>query len=393
MLRKITWLILAAALIAGLLPSPAHAQDGGPTTTQRAWLNMRAGPGTGYTIITTLAPGTPLVVEARNTADAWILAHTADNAFRGWMARRFVRNISGTSRQLPVSNEVIAVAPPPTAVPVVASSGPTSPDLGSIDLGGFDASRVAGIDLAAYPIVGRATARTYAIYRDGRARGNNAHYLSKVGDCFSEHEYFLKHFAWDKYGLGEYDYLQTVIDHFGESLAAKSYAASVGFLAGAVLDKQWADPAICLLDESPLLCEYRVNKPAVAVIMFGTQDLLLMTPEQFNGYLREVVRETIDAGVIPVLSTFPGNLGMWDKTLLYNQIVVRIALDFDIPLINLWLALEQLPNHGLGEDGNHLSWPITTAGDMTYPNLDTGYPMRNLVTLQTLDVIRRDVLR
>jgi hypothetical protein len=72
--------------------------------------------------------------------------------------------------------------------------------------------------------------------------------------------------------------------------------------------------------------------------------------------------------------------------------VINIALDFDIPLINLWLALEGLPQHGLG-DSNHLSFPLTTAADLTQPNLTTGYPMRNLVTLQTLDNVWRSVMR
>ncbi|GIV81414.1 MAG: hypothetical protein KatS3mg051_0768 [Anaerolineae bacterium] len=91
--------------------------------------------------------------------------------------------------------------------------------------------------------------------------------------------------------------------------------------------------------------------------MFGTSDLLVMTPGEFDHYMREIVDRTIEAGVIPILSTFPGNMGFWDRTILYNQIVVRIALDYDIPLINLWLALESLPNHGLEPDGFHLGEP------------------------------------
>ncbi len=220
-----------------------------------------------------------------------------------------------------------------------------------------------------------------------------AHYVSKVGDCFTWHDYFLKTFGWGHYDLGEYGYLQGVIGHFGPSFAQTSYAASAGFLAGAVIDDMWADPNVCEDGESPLLCEYRVNNPAFAVIMFGTQDLLLMTPEQYDAHLREVVRQTIDAGVVPVLSTFPGNLGMWDKTILYNQIVVRVALDFNVPLINLWRALEALPNHGLAADGSHLSFPLTVPGELSYPNLESGYVMRNLVTLQTLDALWRGLLQ
>jgi len=110
--------------------------------------------------------------------------------------------------------------------------------------------------------------------------------------------------------------------------------------------------------------------------------------------MRQVVQETIDAGVIPILSTFPGNLGFWNHTILYNQIVVRIALDNDIPLINLWLALEALPNHGLEPDGFHLGeTPYGTACVLTDPYLQNGFPVRNLVTMQTLDAVWRGAMQ
>jgi hypothetical protein len=142
-----------------------------------------------------------------------------------------------------------------------------------------------------------------------------------------------------------------------------------------------------------LRCEYRVRESSVAVIMFGAQDLLFTEINDFDRNLRRIVHETVEAGVVPVLSTFPGNTQMWNQTIMYNQIVVRVALDYDIPLMNLWLALEGLPNHGLDSDGRHLSTPITTSGDLTGENLQRGYPFRNLVTLQTLDVVWREMMQ
>ncbi|MBI5961200.1 MAG: hypothetical protein HY866_20855, partial [Chloroflexi bacterium] len=73
---------------------------------------------------------------------------------------------------------------------------------------------------------------------------------------------------------------------------------------------------------------------------------------------------------------------------------VRIALDFDIPLINLWLALESLPNQGLEADGFHLGEPpYGTACMLTAPYLSTGYATRNLVTMQTLDAVWRGAMQ
>jgi len=96
--------------------------------------------------------------------------------------------------------------------------------------------------------------------------------------------------------------------------------------------------------------------------MFGAQDVLFTNDEDFDLSLRHIVHETIQAGVIPILSTFPGNVERWDQSVAYNQIVVQIAVDYQIPLINLWLALDSLPGHGLNTDGRHLSVPITSAG-------------------------------
>ncbi len=364
--------VLMAVLIMGIQPATAQ------TPLQASVLLLRSGPGTDFEIIAEVPVDGVFFLTARNADGTWLLVMTSDHAQRGWVAAQYVTLRAVNVARLPVSKEH------------VASAGVSATSTTTRTLVGFNLPVIEQIDLTAYPVVGSVTATARAIYQRGQAMGRDPHQLAKVGDCFSDHEYFLKHFAWGRYNLGEYAALQPVIDFFGESMDDLSYAASVGFVAGAVLDPVWASPEVCQQRESPLACEYRVHNPSVAVIMFGTQDVLLMTPEQFDTALREVVRQTIDTNIVPILSTFPGNVDLWDKSLQFNQIVVNIALDFDIPLINLWLALDGLPGHGL-DGSNHLSFPITTAADLTQPNLTTGYPMRNLVTLQTLDDIWRSL--
>ena len=217
--------------------------------------------------------------------------------------------------------------------------------------------------------------------------------VSKIGDCITDNVRFLYPFSNPKeYNLGGYAQLQGVIDQFAASFAYNSQSAYDGLVTTAALDPLFANPAACLPGESPLHCEYRIHKPGVAIIMFGAQDILFVSAEDFDRNLRRIVHETIQIGIIPILSTFPGNLERWDQSIEYNQIVVQIALDYDIPLINLWLALESLPNHGVNTDGRHLSVPITYAGDLTGDNLKRGYTLRNLVTLQTLDVVWRNAM-
>jgi hypothetical protein len=248
------------------------------------------------------------------------------------------------------------------------------------------------ISLADYPVLPASMGRARDIYEAGRIHQTNPRVVSKIGDCITDNARFLTPFGTRDFNLGGYGQLLGVINHFSDSLAYESLAAYDGLVTSAVLDPIFANPDVCLPGESPLRCEYRAHNPGVAIIMFGAQDVLFTPAADFDRNLRHIVHETIQAGIIPVLSTFPGNLELWDESVELNQIVIQIAVDYDIPLINLWLALESLPGHGLNTDGRHLSVPITHAGDLTGENLRRGYTLRNLVTLQALDAVWRDVM-
>jgi hypothetical protein len=123
--------------------------------------------------------------------------------------------------------------------------------------------------------------------------------------------------------------------------------------------------------------------------MFGTNDTTFFEPEAFNGYLRQIIDQTIKANIVPILYTFPERPEFPEKSILFNQIIVQIAKDYDLPLINLYRALETLPDKGINlKDPIHLSSPIDdNAGNFTPENLERGYTLRNLLTLQSLDVM------
>ena len=212
-----------------------------------------------------------------------------------------------------------------------------------------------------------------------------------MGDCLTESPHFLSPFAGEAINLGGNTSLGEVVAQFRASFGATSLAAYDGLLTTAVLDPAFANPGACQPGETPLRCEYRVRKPTIAVIMFGAQDLLFTPPHEFNRNLRQIVHETMAAGVVPLLSTFPGHAGQWERAIQYNQIVVQVALDYDVPLLNLFRALEPLPNHGLTSDGRHLTPPITHPADLSAANLRQGYPLRNLLTLQALDAVWRAI--
>lgn len=376
--------------------APAAAPAGGIGGYASYDLNVRSGPGTNYAAIGIIPGGTGLILEGRNADASWVLAKSADGNLRGWLSALYIRFEGTNAWNLPETGEVVSVPASSNASPATNGSVPSTTGGGydGIILGSFDPSTVANIDLAAIPAVGQSTPRARDIFLNGRALGRDPHVLAKVGDCSTEHWYFLSPLGWGRYNLGNYSNLQGVVDHFGESLGYNSEAANNGYNVNSVMNPIYANPAVCQPDESPLACEYRLHNASVAVIMFGTSDLIVMSAYEFDFYLRDVVRLTIEANVIPILSTFPSNLQFRSHTILYNQIVVKIAQDYGIPLINLWVALETLPNHGVDDDGFHLDTPPDDNSCHLYGDyMQNGYNVRNLVTLQTLDNVWRDAMR
>jgi uncharacterized protein YraI len=366
-------------------------------------LNVRSGPGTQHSSLGFVNGGTGLMLEARNGDASWVLAQTADGTTRGWFYSIYLKFEGISAWNLPESGETIraggntAAGAGVTSQTVELGSSVPSTTGGAYDgivMGSFNPATVAGIDLAAFPAAGRSTGRARAIFLEGRAAGRNPNVIAKVGDCSTEHWYFLSPFAWGQYNLGAYTGLQDVINHFGESLAYNSEAANNGYNVNSVMNPDYSNPAVCQPGESALDCEYRIHNPSVAVIMFGTSDLLVMSAYEFDFYLRDIVRLTIEQKIVPVLSTFPSNVGFWNHTILYNQIVIKIALDNDIPLINLWAALEDIPHHGVEDDGFHLDTPPDdNACYLTPDYLTNGYNVRNLVTLQTLDAVWKGAMQ
>jgi hypothetical protein len=299
---------------------------------------------------------------------------------------------------------VTEVFPTPTAE---ADTGGVEAIAASIDLtpptlGDFDPASVADIDINDYPVMPEVTAHARAIYARGLAEGHNPKRFSKIGDCMTAAEAFLTPFGTDDYNLGTYTDLQPVIDYYGsvpargegfdlDSFANPGLSTASGFNSASVLDPTWANPNWCRPNEAPLDCEYRVSQPSLALIMFGTNDTFYLEAEYFDFHLRNVVLRTIEANVVPVLNTFPTRPEFPEKSVLFNQIVIQIAEDYDLPLINLWLALQAVPGQGVNtEETIHLTIPEDgKTGYLDEAHLTAGYTYRNLVTLQALDVLWR----
>jgi dipeptidyl aminopeptidase/acylaminoacyl peptidase len=114
--------------VAVLLVTPfgaAQAADGPTLTVAVAALNLRQGPGTGYTIVDVLRSGETGTATGRDAAGDWLQAEMSGGR-TGWVYAEFV-TLSGAASALPVVQAAAAAAPASRAVPaaVSASAGNT----------------------------------------------------------------------------------------------------------------------------------------------------------------------------------------------------------------------------------------------------------------------------
>jgi hypothetical protein len=236
------------------------------------------------------------------------------------------------------------------------------------------------------PVIPPISARVVEIYQHGLELGNNPYAFSKIGDCGSTPAWFLGDFDRGAryYSLGEYTELESVILSFQGSFARTSLAAKSGFNASSVFTTLWADPAQCESNETPLACEYRVHKPAFALITLGTNDI--WHQDTFEPQMRRIIEFSIETGVVPILSTKADN-EEGDGSI--NATIAALAYEYDIPLWNYWLAVQSLPDQGLQEDGAHITWGPNRFDDPKV--MEKGWPVRNLTALQLLDQVLQAV--
>ncbi len=238
-----------------------------------------------------------------------------------------------------------------------------------------------------WPVVPVVSNRALKLYQAGKAEGHDLTHFSKVGDCQNIRQYFLGMFdSPGRFELGKDDaYLQETIDHFSGSWVRLSEAVRTGFNVASVLTPLYAKPENCQPGETPLACEFRIWNPSIVIISMET-----WTPGRpvamYDNYLRQIVEYAIANKVLPILATKADNLE-GDNSI--NLTIARVAYDYDIPLWNFWAATYPLPDHGLLEDGFHL-----TNGPNFFNNADDmklGWPVRNFTALQAIDAVWKGV--
>jgi hypothetical protein len=232
------------------------------------------------------------------------------------------------------------------------------------------------------------SARAREIYQKGLTLGNDPHAFAKVGDCNSTTPHFLAAFdAPADYRLGtQYAYLQETITQFAASFARESQAVHIGYTAYDLGQPEWANPNFCSAGETPLQCEYRLQRPSIAIVALGTNDYG-HPAALFESSLRTILDESIARGVLPILVTKADNVEGGHRI---NATIRSLAAEYQLPLVDFWAAAQNLPDGGLLADGYHLTgWAsayFDSPGMMQY-----GWTVRNLLVLQGLDAVWRAV--
>ena len=222
-----------------------------------------------------------------------------------------------------------------------------------------------------WPVIPEVTETAREIYRKGIAMGNNPNAFSKVGDCQNVREAFLGFF--DR--PGQYDFisgiddLKDTIEQFKGYFNRDGEATKFGFNAAAVLSPLWADPQVCLPDETPLECELRITRPTFALISLEFW-FAGRSPEIYERYMRQIIEYTISQGVVPILATKADNV---EKDHSINLTTAKLAYEYDLPLWNWWAAAQPLGDHGIDSyrDGFHIT--------------EQAWNVRSKTFLQTLD--------
>jgi hypothetical protein len=356
----------------------------------------KGGPVTGMSIVHTVQQGENLYRIARKygtSVQAIQQANgIADPATITVGQKLNIPNLQATTEPEPTETPTITPTPvPATPTSVVYTATPTGPTA-TIDPNAtptptpLPPDNVNGIKLDQFVIMPPAVQeKVKQIFAKGQQLGNNAQRFSKIGDSIIEHPHYMVKFDTPDYNLGQYAYLQDVLNYYRGSYGRDSLSVRRGLHSWSWNNPTWADKDQCLPDEGPIACEYRVHKPSVSFIVLGSNDVGV--PEYFRKSMEELVQFTIDQGVIPVIVT-KADRHEGDSNI-NNLILKETAAKFNVPLLDFDAVAGTMPNRGIDPaDGTHLTFYY--AHDYSVPVAFTkGHAIHDLTSVIMLDELWR----
>lgn len=191
------------------------------------------------------------------------------------------------------------------------------------------------------PVQPEAGENVREIYERGIALGNDPNAFSIFGDCQAEPQEFLGAYDTDEVVAESLPAeLQETVAHFSGSFGRESPTAQDGATPGALLWDQWHRGEYgCSFGETPVDCELRIQRPSFVIIQIGSH-----FESRNTDYLRRIVAQLIEGGVVPILATKADNRELDHRV---NRDMALLADEFDLPLWNFWAAVSGLPDRGL----------------------------------------------
>jgi hypothetical protein len=228
--------------------------------------------------------------------------------------------------------------------------------------------------------------------------GGRPDVFAKIGDSITVNPGFLGCFARNEaVSLGPHEALAETVRFFSQTPASgstlswerPSKAARIG----------WSTfGAIGTAGYSPLREEIRAVRPALAIVMMGTNEVYAGGVRNYRFNLRRMIQAVLGEGVVPIVSTLPprADSPALDAIVVeMNHVVREVAESEQVPFVDYGAELRALPHKGVGPDGIH---PVASTHPETRElvpcsldarSLESGLNVRNLVTLEALDRARR----
>lgn len=236
-------------------------------------------------------------------------------------------------------------------------------------------------------------ARARSLFAEGQAAGLRADVFAKLGDSITESGSFAQDIGHGWYELGSWTRLLPVVQLFSRrafssdrednSFSRASGSATAGWTTGHLLEGG---------DGCPLKRELATLRPALAVLMIGTNDAEQLDVPTYTRNLGEILDRVARRKVVLLLSTIPelrSSPAAGLRAQQINGVIRQTAAARHLPLIDYHAALAGIPNQGLSDDNIHPSAYVenndTKAGVLTPAGLRYGYNVRNLTLLLGLE--------
>ena len=219
----------------------------------------------------------------------------------------------------------------------------------------------------------------------------------KVGASSTASSRTLACFATAPLELGDHQHLQETLSWFlgGDAAGTTPFdrdteAAVSGKTAG------WAISG----NPSPIETEIAAISPSLSFIHYGTNDMQMgytygSAMPAFYENMAELLEILLDHGIVPIVASISHRgdsqaANYWVGA--YNAVNRGLAQHHQVPFLDMHLALDPLPNHGLSSDGIHVNGYSGGACILTDEALEYGYNMRNLISVEALDRMKQVLL-